>query len=174
MGGLPVCPKLVNPVSIHTPMPAITLPDGSQKQFDEPVSVHEVAASIGSGLAKAALAGRVDGTEVDTSYVIDTDCALEIITARDDAGAEVDVWRCAGYRDGTAVRSELRGGDGDGGATSGPAASEQHARAPLHGPGAPAGATLWSTLRAQRREAAADLAGSAHAIAELLSPVPAR
>ena len=70
-------------------MPLITLPDGSQKQFDTPVSVADVAASIGPGLAKAALAGRVDGREVDTSYRIDTDCALEIITARDAAGLEI-------------------------------------------------------------------------------------
>ena len=52
------------------PMPAITLPDGSQKKFDTPVSVAEVAASIGAGLAKAALAGRVNDKLVDTSFVI--------------------------------------------------------------------------------------------------------
>jgi len=70
-------------------MPLITLPDGSQKQFDAPVSVAAVAASIGPGLARAALAGRVNGREVDTSYVIDADCALEIVTARDAAGLEI-------------------------------------------------------------------------------------
>ena len=52
-------------------MPVITLPDGSQKTFDQPVTVDEVAASIGAGLRKAALAGRVDGKVVDTSFVID-------------------------------------------------------------------------------------------------------
>ncbi|MEX2480095.1 MAG: threonine--tRNA ligase [Gammaproteobacteria bacterium] len=70
-------------------MPLITLPDGSQKQFEQPVSVAEVAASIGPGLAKAALAGRVDGREVDTAYRIAGDCALEIITPRDPAGLEI-------------------------------------------------------------------------------------
>jgi threonyl-tRNA synthetase len=68
-------------------MPQITLPDGSLRQFDAPVSVHQVAASIGPGLAKAALAGRVDGRLVDTSFVIDTDAALAIVTARDETDA---------------------------------------------------------------------------------------
>ena len=54
-------------------MPVITLPDGSQRSFDNPVSVHDVAADIGPGLAKAALAGVVDGSEVDTSHVIEQD-----------------------------------------------------------------------------------------------------
>tara|TARA_R110001599_G_scaffold353742_2_gene596105 strand:- start:99554 stop:101479 length:1926 start_codon:yes stop_codon:yes gene_type:complete len=70
-------------------MPVITLPDGSQRPFDKPVSVHEVAADIGPGLAKAALAGVVDGREVDTSYTIERDATLAIITERDDAGLEV-------------------------------------------------------------------------------------
>jgi threonyl-tRNA synthetase len=70
-------------------MPVITLPDGSQRSFDNPVSVHDVAADIGAGLAKAALAGVVDGREVDTSHVIDGDVSLAIITERDDAGLEV-------------------------------------------------------------------------------------
>ena len=61
-------------------MIAITLPDGSQRPFEHPVSVAEVAASIGPGLAKAALAGKVDGKLVDTSYRIDHDVALEIVT----------------------------------------------------------------------------------------------
>jgi threonyl-tRNA synthetase len=64
-------------------MPVITLPDGSQKRFDEPVSVAQVAASIGAGLAKAALAGRVDGVLVDTSTMIDHDVTLSIVTDRD-------------------------------------------------------------------------------------------
>ena len=70
-------------------MPVITLPDGSQRSFDQAVSVAEVAANIGAGLAKAALAGVVDGREVDTSHVIEQDAALAIITDRDDAGLEV-------------------------------------------------------------------------------------
>ncbi len=68
-------------------MPQITLPDGSLRQFDAPVSVHQVAASIGPGLAKAALAGRVDGRLVDTSFVIDTDAMLAIVTAKDETEA---------------------------------------------------------------------------------------
>jgi threonyl-tRNA synthetase len=64
-------------------MVKVTLPDGSVRQFDAPVSVAEVAASIGAGLAKAALAGKVDGRLVDTSHVIDHDAALAVVTARD-------------------------------------------------------------------------------------------
>ena len=70
-------------------MPVITLPDGSQRSFENPVSVHDIAADIGPGLAKAALAGVVDGREVDTSFVVDGDANLAIITERDDAGLEV-------------------------------------------------------------------------------------
>ena len=70
-------------------MPRITLPDGSEKSFDGPVSVADVAASIGTGLAKAALGGIVDGREVDTRYVIENDCTLAIITPRDEAGLEI-------------------------------------------------------------------------------------
>ncbi len=70
-------------------MPTITLPDGSQRSFEQPVSVHDVAADIGPGLAKAALAGVVDGREVDTSHVIEDDAELSIITERDEAGLEV-------------------------------------------------------------------------------------
>ena len=70
-------------------MPVITLPDGSQREFPQPVSVHDVAADIGPGLAKAALGGVVDGREVDTSFVIEGDAALAIITDRDDAGTEI-------------------------------------------------------------------------------------
>lgn len=66
--------------SILYPMIAITLPDGSRREFEQPVSVGEVAASIGAGLAKAALAGKVDGRLVDTSYRIDRDASLEIVT----------------------------------------------------------------------------------------------
>jgi len=70
-------------------MPFITLPDGSQREFEHPVTVREVAASIGSGLAKAALAGKVDGRLVDTSYRIDGDTHLAIITDRDPEGLEI-------------------------------------------------------------------------------------
>jgi len=70
-------------------MPSITLPDGSLKAFDGPVTVAEVALSIGPGLAKAALAGRVNGELVDTSFEISDDAELSIITGKDDAGLEV-------------------------------------------------------------------------------------
>ncbi len=70
-------------------MPVITLPDSSQRHFDAAISVHGVAAAIGPGLAKAALAGKVNGKMVDTSYVIEEDANLAIITARDDEGLEV-------------------------------------------------------------------------------------
>jgi threonyl-tRNA synthetase len=67
----------------------ITLPDGSHREFPGPVTVAEVAASIGAGLAKAALAGKVDGKIVDTSYQMSTHSALAIITAKDADGLEV-------------------------------------------------------------------------------------
>ena len=67
----------------------ITLPDGSQREFPGPVTVADVAASIGAGLAKAALAGKVDGKVVDTSYCIGADSQLSIITAKDADGLEV-------------------------------------------------------------------------------------
>ena len=70
-------------------MPAITLPDGSQKHYDAPVSVLQVAADIGPGLAKAALAGEVDGVLVDAGHEIAVDAALRIITARDAEGLEI-------------------------------------------------------------------------------------
>jgi threonyl-tRNA synthetase len=70
-------------------MPKIRLPDGAVKEFPAPVSVAEVAASIGPGLAKAALAGTVDGKVVDTSHRIDRDASLAIVTAKDAAGLEV-------------------------------------------------------------------------------------
>lgn len=76
-------------------MPVITLPDGSQREFDAPVSVHEVAARIGPGLAKAAVVGKVDGTLVDTRYVIEQDVNLAIITAKDEEGVEVIRHSCA-------------------------------------------------------------------------------
>jgi threonyl-tRNA synthetase len=70
-------------------MPSITLPDGSQRHFDKTVSVAEVAASIGPGLAKAALAGRVDGVLVDTSHPIDHDASVSIVTERDPEGLDI-------------------------------------------------------------------------------------
>ncbi len=70
-------------------MIAITLPDGSRREFPGPVTVAEVAQSIGAGLAKAALAGRVDGQMVDTSYTIDHDAKLAIITDKDADGVDV-------------------------------------------------------------------------------------
>tara|TARA_R110002110_G_scaffold89303_2_gene232699 strand:+ start:50239 stop:52209 length:1971 start_codon:yes stop_codon:yes gene_type:complete len=76
-------------------MITITLPDGSQKQFDQPPSVLEVAGSIGPGLAKAALAGKVNGTLLDTSSVIEEDAELSIITSRDDEGLEIIRHSCA-------------------------------------------------------------------------------
>ena len=70
-------------------MPVITLPDGSQKRFDQPVSVAQIAASIGAGLAKAALAGKVDGILVATSALVDHDATLSIVTDRDPEGLEI-------------------------------------------------------------------------------------
>lgn len=67
----------------------IALPDGSKKQFDNPVTVFQVAEGIGAGLAKAALAGEVDGQLVDTSFVIDKSAKIRIITERDKEGLEV-------------------------------------------------------------------------------------
>ncbi len=70
-------------------MPVITLPDGSRREYPAPLTVAAVAASIGPGLAKAALAGKVDGRVVDTSFLIKTDAAVSIITERDPEGLEV-------------------------------------------------------------------------------------
>lgn len=70
-------------------MVAITLPDGSKREFDAPVTVADIAASIGAGLAKAALAGKVDGKLVDLSHVVDADAAVSIITGKDPEGLEI-------------------------------------------------------------------------------------
>jgi threonyl-tRNA synthetase len=70
-------------------MPIITLPDGSQRRFEQPVTVAQVAQSIGAGLAKAALAGRVNGRLVDTSYLMAQDAELAIVTAKDEAALEL-------------------------------------------------------------------------------------
>ena len=70
-------------------MPIITLPDGSERSFDAPVTVFGVAQSIGSGLARATLAGMVDGKQVDASYMIEKDTKLSIITEKDAEGVEI-------------------------------------------------------------------------------------
>ena len=70
-------------------MPLITLPDGSTRQFDQSVSVYDVAGDIGAGLAKATLAGVVNGREVDASFQIEGDAELRIITGRDDQAVEI-------------------------------------------------------------------------------------
>ena len=70
-------------------MPLITLPDGSQRSYETAVTVADVAASIGAGLARAALAGKVDGQLVDTSYLITADTALSIITDKDADGLDI-------------------------------------------------------------------------------------
>jgi threonyl-tRNA synthetase len=72
-----------------TAMPAIRLPDGAVRQFDAPVSIAQVAAAIGPGLAKAALGGKVDGKLVDTSHVVDHDASVAIVTDRDPEGLEL-------------------------------------------------------------------------------------
>lgn len=76
-------------------MPTVVLPDGSQKQFDHPVTVQEVAMSIGKGLASAALAGKVDGKLVDTSHLIEKDTQLVILTEKDAEGLEIIRHSCA-------------------------------------------------------------------------------
>ncbi|MGR6839601.1 threonine--tRNA ligase [Aliivibrio wodanis] len=76
-------------------MPVITLPDGSQRQFDNAVSTMDVAADIGPGLAKACIAGRVDGVRVDACDLIENDAQLEIITAKDEDGLEIIRHSCA-------------------------------------------------------------------------------
>ena len=76
-------------------MPIITLPDGSQRSFDQAVTIADVAASIGAGLAKAALAGKVNGQLVDTSYLINEDIQLSIVTEKDSEGLEVLRHSCA-------------------------------------------------------------------------------
>ena len=70
-------------------MPDIKLPDGSIRSFEKPVTIAEVAASIGAGLARAALAGKVDGALVDTSYLIERNAELAIITERDAEGLDL-------------------------------------------------------------------------------------
>lgn len=76
-------------------MPIITLPDGSQRIFENPVTVAEVALSIGAGLARAALAGKIDGQLVDTSFLIEQDSALAIITEKSEEALEIIRHSCA-------------------------------------------------------------------------------
>ena len=76
-------------------MPQVSLPDGSKRDYENPITVAEIAESIGAGLAKAALAGRVDGTLVDTSYVVKSDAEVAIVTERDEDGIEVLRHSCA-------------------------------------------------------------------------------
>ncbi|MGL6252577.1 MAG: TGS domain-containing protein, partial [Billgrantia desiderata] len=76
-------------------MPIVTLPDGSQRTFDEPISVMQLAESIGPGLAKACVAGKIDGELVDAADLIEHDAEVAIITARDPEGLEVIRHSCA-------------------------------------------------------------------------------
>src|SRR5688572_31399025 len=76
-------------------MISITLPDGSKRNFDSPVTVLQVAEAIGPGLARAALAGKVDGKAVDTSYLIQSDVSLAILTSKDPEGLDVIRHSCA-------------------------------------------------------------------------------
>ena len=70
-------------------MPVVTLPDGSQRSFDNAISIHDVAADIGPGLAKAALAGKIDGELLDTSYLIENDVDLAIVTDKSNEALEI-------------------------------------------------------------------------------------
>ena len=76
-------------------MPVITLPDGSQRSYEKPLSVMDIAADIGAGLARATLAGEVNGALVDAAQLIDSDAALRIITSQDAAGLEIMRHSCA-------------------------------------------------------------------------------
>lgn len=76
-------------------MPVITLPDGSQRVFDAPLSVLDVAKDIGPGLAKATIAGKIDGVLVDACEIIDRDVKLAIVTSKDEAGLEILRHSCA-------------------------------------------------------------------------------
>ncbi len=76
-------------------MPVITLPDGSQRSYENPVSTYDVAADIGPGLAKACIAGRMDGLRLDACDLIENDANLEIITAKDADGLEIIRHSCA-------------------------------------------------------------------------------
>jgi len=76
-------------------MPIITLPDGSTREFDQPVSIMQIAEAIGPGLARNTLAGRIDGVRVDACDLVTQDAKIEIITPKDDDGLEIIRHSCA-------------------------------------------------------------------------------
>ena len=76
-------------------MPQITLPDNSKRSYDQPISIDEVARDIGSGLAKATVAGKINGKLVDASEPITEDCKLQIVTIEDNEGLEIVRHSCA-------------------------------------------------------------------------------
>jgi threonyl-tRNA synthetase len=76
-------------------MPEITLPDNSKRKFNEALTVDAIAMDIGPGLAKATVAGKIDGKLVDACEVVSQDCELEIITVKDDEGLEIIRHSCA-------------------------------------------------------------------------------
>ena len=76
-------------------MPVITLPDGSRREYKQPLSVMDIAKDIGPGLAKATLAGEVDGRLVDAAYTLDHDAGLRIVTDKDPEGLEILRHSCA-------------------------------------------------------------------------------
>ena len=76
-------------------MPVITLPDGSQRVFEQAVSIMDVALDIGPGLAKATIAGRIDGNLVDACELITQDASLQLITSKDSEGLEIIRHSCA-------------------------------------------------------------------------------
>ncbi|MDD0976887.1 threonine--tRNA ligase [Pseudomonas fontis] len=83
------------PDNAHPSPVSITLPDGSIRTYDNPVTVHDVAASIGAGLARSTVAGRVDGRLVDACEMIDRDAKLQVITPKDDEGLDIIRHSCA-------------------------------------------------------------------------------
>ena len=76
-------------------MPLIRLPDNSTRNFNNPVTIDDIAKDIGAGLAKAAVAGKIDGKLVDASEIVSDDCSVEIITVKDDEGLEIVRHSCA-------------------------------------------------------------------------------
>ena len=76
-------------------MPEITLPDKSKRKFDEPISIEDLAADIGPSLAKATVAGKINGVLVDASELIEEDSTIEIVTSKDEEGIEVVRHSCA-------------------------------------------------------------------------------
>lgn len=76
-------------------MPVITLPDGSQRQFDAPVSIMQIAEDIGPGLARNTLAGRINGERADACDMVTEDASIEIITPKDEDGLEIIRHSCA-------------------------------------------------------------------------------